>query len=107
MEVTGKTRLYRKDFDGKPAYSRSIASKEYVDGQKTDKWINVYERVQMPKGTDIPDKTTIIVTKGFETVYRMLNGEIARKLVVMEYDTENQDTGFEGFEAIQDDDVPF
>lgn len=114
MDVTGKCRLFRKDFDGRAAYSRSISSKEFVDGQRTDNWINAYESVQMPKGTDLPDKTTIVVTKGFETVYKKRNGEIARRLVVQEYEIENQDLayenqdmGFEGFNAIQDDSIPF
>ncbi len=94
MNVTGKTRLFRKDFHGKPAYSRRIASKEYKDGHTTDQWIGVYEPVQMPKDTDLPDKADINITKAFEAVYKDHNGEIKRKLVVQEYEYE--------FEAVEE-----
>ena len=54
MNVTGKTKIFRKDFDGHPAYSRAISSQEYKDGQK-GKWIRTYESVQFPFGTQLED----------------------------------------------------
>lgn len=101
MEVSGKTRIYRKDFKGKPAYSRRIASKEFKDGERTENWIGVYEPVQFPKGTNLANKTDITVTKGFEAVYKGNDGEIKRKLIVQEF--ESEDNGF----AEVDEDVPF
>lgn len=83
MNVTGRTRIFRRDFDGRPAYSRIIASQEYKDGQKGD-WIRTYETVQMPRDTDIPDGSYIEVTAGFEAVYKS-RGEVKRKLVVTGY----------------------
>lgn len=109
MDVTGKTKIYRKDFDGKPRYSRAISSQEYKDGQKGD-WITVYESVQFPKGTVLADRSVIEVTKGFEATYKSKDGN-KRKLVVQEYkvldgkvlDGEAQ----EGFTALSDEDIPF
>lgn len=101
MEVSGKTKLYRKDFNGHPAYSRRIASKEYKDGHATDNWLGVYEPVQMPRNTDLADKTTVTITKAFEAVYNDKNGNPKRKLVVREYEAE--DTGFEEL----DEEVPW
>ena len=83
MLVHGQTKIYRKDFDGRPAYSRSVASQEYKDGQKGE-WIRTYETVQMPRDTDIPDGSYIEVTAGLEAVYRS-RGEVKRKLVVTGY----------------------
>lgn len=115
MELTGRIKLYRKDFDGKPVYSRSIASKKYENGQIIDEWQRVYQRVQMPKGTDIPDGTFINVKHGFEAVYTGQNGQPLVKLVVMKYELEEpeqaeqaeQETQVEGFSKIEDEDIPF
>lgn len=103
MKVSGKTKIYRKDFDGRPAYSRRIAWQEYKDGQKGE-WFGIYEDVKLPKGTDIPDKTMIEIKDAFETGYKKTNGTLSRRLVVMEFDIvdEVQDS----FEAI-DEAMPF
>lgn len=113
MNVTGQTKIYRKDFDGRPSYSRCIASQEYKDGKKGD-WIRTYESVQFPKGTEIADRSIVEITKGFEATYNSRNG-VQRKLVVQEYrilDAPPQyyDARAEqevGFAALNDDDIPF
>ena len=111
MDVTGRTKIYRKDFNGRPSYSRAISSQEYKDGQKGD-WITDFEAVQFPKGTDIPDRG-IVEIKGFEAVYKSKE-QIKRKLVVVEYNVldaadrrtiENVDP--DGFTALADEEVPF
>ena len=103
MDVTGKMKVFRKDYNGKPAYSRAISSQEYKDGKKGD-WITVWENVQFPKGTDIPDRS-IVEVKGFEATYKSKDGN-KRKLVVTEYNIldEGQPKGFDG---LSDDDIPF
>ena len=111
MDVTGKTKIFRKDFNGNPAYSRAISSQEYKDGQKGD-WINEWESVQFPKGTDIPDRS-IVEIKGFEAVYKAKDG-VRRKLVVKEYrildagkdQTETQANQPSGYTAVEED-IPF
>lgn len=81
--VKGKTKIYRKDFNGKPVYSRKISSQKYENGQKGD-WVSVYENVQLPKGADIADNT-LIDFEGFEAVYEAKDGTAKRKLVVTDY----------------------
>ena len=110
MNVTGDTKIYRKDFNGRPSYSRCIASQEYNNGQKGD-WIRTYESVQFPKGTDIPDRS-IVRIKGFEATYNSKNG-VQRKLVVqeykvMEYPTQYKNDGspLDGFSSV-DEEMPF
>ena len=102
MNITGKTTLFRKDFNGKPVYSRSISSKD-IDGN----WISVFENVNMPKGTDLPNKTKIEVTKGFEAVYEKRDGTKDRKIVVMEYKAENETDLPTGFSQVDDSEIPF
>ena len=111
MDVTGKTKIFRKDFNGRPAYSRAISSQEYKDGQKGD-WISGWESVQFPKGTDIPDRS-IVEIKGFEAVYKSKD-IVRRKLVVKEYrvldagegQTETQTNQPSGYTALEED-IPF
>lgn len=109
MDVKGKTKIYRKDFDGRPSYSRMISSQEYKDGQKGD-WISAFENVQFPKDTDIPDRSIVEIT-GFEAVYKYKD-KIRRKLVVTEYavlDSSDRKTieHDDGFTAMTDEDIPF
>lgn len=111
MDVRGKTKIYRKDFNGRPSYSRAISSQEYKDGQKGD-WITDFEAVQFPRGTDIPDRS-IVEISGFEAVYKSKNG-VKRKLVVNEYavldssDRRTIETDEPiGFSALTEEEVPF
>ncbi len=99
MNVKGKTKIYRKEFNGRAVYSRSIASQEYIDGQKGD-WIRSYEPVQFPKGANIADGSMVSI-EGFEAVFKNKDGEIKRKLVVQKYEVED------GKNIIEDDDMPF
>lgn len=102
MNITGETKIYRKDFDGRPSYSRVIASQEYKNGQKGD-WIRTYEQVQFPKGTDIPDRSVVKI-KGFEAVYNSKEG-VKRKLVVQQFQIMNVTIPEGFFETF--DDCPF
>ena len=107
MNVTGRTKIYRRDFNGRPAYSRSLASQEFKDGKKGD-WIREYESVQMPKGADVADGSIIEVRKGFEAVYKSKD-QIKKKLVVQEFAVLDAPTTSYDRKAEQelDDYVPF
>lgn len=105
MNVTGKTKIFRKEFNGRPAYSRSIASQEYKDGQKGD-WIRTYEPVQIPKGADIPDGS-IVELEGFEAVYKTKDGEVRRKLVVQKFNVIGDSQTDSGFHVVIDEEMPF
>ena len=109
MEVRGKTKIYRKDFDGHTAYSRRTSSQKYENGQK-GAWISDFENVQFPNGTQIADGTVVDIIKAFEAVYENRKGEVKRKLVVLEYSTEESlptRPTDDGFTALQNDDIPF
>lgn len=117
MNVTGKTRIYAKDFDGRTSYSRSIAWHPMVDGN-VDKgaWERAYEQVQFLDRAEIPDGTTIEIKDAFESGYRKRDGDVARKLIVKEYEIIEQgkpqgsrqyDDEPQGFAAFQDNDIPF
>jgi len=105
MNVIGKTKIFRKDFDGKPVYSRSISSQKFENGQK-GAWIRAYESVQFPKGTQIEDGCTVNITKAFEAVYDTNNG-VKRKLVVQEYEVVSEIAKEPEFTALTNDDIPF
>ena len=111
MNVTGKTKIFRKDFDGKPAYSRAISSRKFENGKQGDWMKPVYESVQFPKGTQIADGTIVNVTKAFEGTYETRSGEVKRKLVVQEYEVEGEiaaDKAHDSeFTALINDDIPF
>ena len=106
MNVTGKTKIYRKDFDGRPAYSRQIATREFKDGQQTDNWIRTYESVKLPKDATLTDGSIIDVKRGFESVFKTSGGDIKRQLVVLDYTLEDVGDAPEGFNKV-DDDLPF
>ena len=109
MKVTGETRIYRKDFDGRPAYSRSIASREFVDGQRTDNWIRTYESVKLPRDCNLQNRSLIDVTNGFESVFKTRSGEVKRQLVIMDYkllESGDDAKAPDGFMAM-DEDIPF
>lgn len=114
MNVTGKTRIYRHENEGgRVSYSRCIASKKYENGHQVDEWVRTYERVQLPKGVELPDRSLIDVKKAFEAVTEY-DGKQYRKLVIQEFMRDPNDvagtsadsTGSDDFEAI-DEDVPF
>lgn len=109
MNVTGRTRIYRFDGENYTTYSRGISSRKYVNGEKTDEWVTEFERVQFPKGTDLPNKCEIDVTKAFEAVTEY-KGKKYRKLVVQEFesvgDEPDREPSRDAFEQI-DDDVPW
>ena len=106
MEVRGKTKIYRKDFDGHPVYSRRISSQKYENGQK-GAWISDFENVQFPNGTQIADGTVVDITKAFEAVYENRKGEVKRKLVVQEFELEGYVKTEPEFTALTNDDIPF
>jgi len=84
MDILGKTKIYRKDFDGKPAYSTSIGRKKQ-DGN----YENMYIQVQLPKDVELQDKTDINITKGFISWYPTKEGLPKIKFVVMDFETED------------------
>lgn len=81
MDVVGRIRLYRKDFDNNTAYSTSITNKD-IDGNIK----RLYIAVQLPKGVSINDKIDIDIKKGFLTFFYDNKGIPRVKIVVMEFE---------------------
>lgn len=87
MQVIGKTMIFIKEYEGKNIYSTNISNKD-ING----KYTNMYINVQLPKGVEVENKTYIEITKGFLSFYKDKNGLPKVKIVVMEFQKENQET---------------
>lgn len=96
MNISGKCKLFRNDYENGISYSTTISNKN-IEG----KYENMYVIVQMPKLTNLENKTTIDITNGFLSNYKDKNGLMKIKLVVLDYEM-----GTEPSESTQDD-LPF
>lgn len=94
MNVIGKTMLFKNEY----GYSTSISHKNQ-DGE----YERMYVAVQLPKGTELENKTEIDITKGFLSTYKSKE-EQRLKIVVMEYKIE---TPLNITILSEDDDLPF
>lgn len=91
MNITGETLIFRNEF----GYSTSISRKNQ-DGE----YEKMYLSVQLPKGVELENKTKINITKGFLSFYNDKNGLSKPKIVVMEYQTDEE---LQEREAIQNE----
>ena len=90
MNITGNALIFRKEYEGKNIYSTTISNKD-VNGNYT----NMYITVQLPKGTELENKTKINVTKGFISFYRNKSGIAMPKFVIQEFETEQATEDYE------------
>lgn len=74
-------------FKSEYGYSTSISSKN-MNGE----YDKMYLSVQMPKDTVLENKTNIIITNGFLSFYKTKDGLTKPKIVVMEYELENDES---------------
>ena len=87
---TGEAMIYKKDTDwGYPQYSVKLSTKN----PQTDEWEYTYMQVQLPKNALINDKTPVIINKSFFSFFRTKSGEDRFKLVILDYEIENQSAG--------------
>lgn len=108
--VTGKARIYRKDFDGKPRYTTQLSKKD-----KDGNWINGYIGIQFNKGVELPDKTDIELINAWIDFYLTKDNKTVTQIRCTEFECESQDVPRtkppeipEGFAALEDDDdIPF
>lgn len=82
-------------------YSTSISNKN-----KEGQYQSMYVMVQLPKGTELENKTKINITKGFISFYKNKNGIAMPKFVIQEFETK-ETTQNEDFEIMQDSVLPF
>ena len=55
----------------------------------------MYVTIQLPKGTELENKTKINVTKGFISFYKNKNGLAIPKFVIQEFKTEQESEDYE------------
>jgi len=101
MQIEGKGRIWAKDHGDWTSYTIGISSKD-----KEGKYQNAYQPVRLRKGESIPNGTDIEF-KAFPTVmkgkeYNSVLWQITEFHVVGEIATEP-----DGFNALQNDDIPF
>ena len=79
MKITGETMIFKNDI----GYSTSVSNKK-EDGTYENMSISVNFR----KGVELENKTKINITDGFLSFYRTKNDEKRLKLVVMDFETD-------------------
>lgn len=99
-QITGTTKVFRKDFDERAVYSTSIGKKK-MDGT----WDNAYINLQFKKGVDIADGTMIDIQNGWLTFYINKDKKPIWQIFVSEFEGGEIPDGFS--EITDLDDVPF
>lgn len=96
MNITGKTKIYK----GKYGYSCSISNKKQ-DGS----YSNMFMQLQLPKGIEPEDKSTIEIIRGFISFYENKDGNKIPKIVVLDFnyinDSKNDNNDY------RQNDLPF
>jgi len=100
LKLTGKTTIFRKDFDNRPAYSIGI-SKKKEDGT----WANVYIPVSFRRGVEVGNRTKVDIKDAWPSCYEGKNGTVLT-IFVNDFDTEASDIP-SGFSVCDDDELPF
>lgn len=85
MNILGKARVFRKDYNNRPSYSISINKKEQ-DGTYSKMYVNV----QFNQGIEVQNGTDINITNGFITHYKDKNGLFHIKFVIMDFEEVNK-----------------
>ena len=106
-EFTGKTKIFRNDYNGKTFYSATI-SKKLQDGEYENTTINI----QFPKSVDLENGTKIDITKAWLTFY-LKEKKPVFYIMCTEFEIEDgaelkrEPTIPEGFAMMPDDDEPY
>jgi hypothetical protein len=95
MNINGNTMIFKNEY----GYSTSISNKN-----KEGQYESMYVTIQLPKGTELENKTKINVTKGFISFYKTKNGLAVPKFIIQEFETEQES---EDYEENFGNDLPF
>ena len=103
MNISGKTRIFKNNFNGKDVYSTTINSKN-LNGE----WEKMYISIQLPKDVNVENGTDIDVKKGFISFFKLQNGLQKIKFVIQEMDILNNSVN-DGYITISDEEfeLPF
>lgn len=96
MKVTGKTRIFKNEYNGRLNYTTSISNKK-EDGT----YENMYLSVQFKKGQET--EGNIEIKDGFLSFYKTKEGLPKLKVVILDYAKEEQND----FTSIPAEDLPF
>lgn len=96
VKVNGEIMIFSND----KGYSTSISNKK-EDGS----YENMFIAVNFRKGVSVENKTKINVTNGFLSFYKTKENVAKPKIVIMEFETENNSSKNEVI--AEDDDLPF
>lgn len=97
MNITGRT----KCFKGKYGYSCSISNKKQ-DGS----YSNMFMQIQLPKGIELEDKSTIEIIRGFISFYENKDGNKIPKIIAMEI-KQDEPKQEENYFTPESDSLPF
>ena len=86
LNINGKSIIYKNIY----GYSTSISNKN-----KEGQYESMYITIQLPKGTELENKTKINITKGFISFYKNKNGIAMPKFVIQEFETEQESEDYE------------
>jgi hypothetical protein len=101
LEISGKTRVYRKEFDGRVSYSIGF-SKKKDDGT----YLTAFQNVSFRKGVDIPHKTEINITKAWFSPYEYKD-KAGYNLFISEFECDSDlPQGIE-YAEVTEEDMPF
>lgn len=81
MRITGNNVMVFKNDKG--TYSTSISNKQ-LDGS----YINSYITLQFKKGVELENKTRITIKDAFLTFFKLEDGKIVYKIVVLDFEQE-------------------
>lgn len=77
--------VFAHEYDGRTSFSIGVSSRDFVDGHKTDEWVNGYITAQFPRDNAPSNKEKIDITKAFFGAYKTRDGKSGVKLVVQEW----------------------
>lgn len=100
LNINGKVIIYKNTY----GYSTAI-SKKNEDGT----YDKMYLSIQLPKGTELENKTKINITNGFLAFYKTKEGLPKPKIVVMQFESEYKEQAEDITDDIMsfDGDLPF
>ncbi len=108
MNISGKMRIFRNQYDDRVSYKTSISNKIGEQYQ----YYNI--DVQLPKGKDVLNNHDINVKNGFLSFYYDKDNNPRLKAIVMDFEEVEQSNSENAnnildipFEVTQGDDLPF
>jgi protease II len=81
LTLSGKVKVFAKDFNGRTSYSMSIGQKK-----EDNTWENMNIQLQFKQGVVIANESIVDIKHSFMTFYTTKNNEQKLKIVVMEFE---------------------